>query len=455
MQGTAESTAWTPQSWRTRDALQQPEYPDPAALEAVLAELRTLPPLVTSWEIVQLRQLLGEAAAGRCFVLQAGDCAERFAACTSPRITNSLKVLLQMSLVLVMGAQRPVIRVGRFAGQYAKPRSAPTELREGVELPSYRGDNVNRAEFTREARTPDPALLLRGYERAALTLNFVRALVKGGFADLHHPEYFELDWAANSPLAAEYHRMVETINDSLRFTEHVLGVRAGATDRIDFYTCHEALHLASEEAQTRHVPRRAGSFNLSTHFPWIGLRTNHPEGAHVEYMRGIENPIGIKVGPGTTRATIGRWLDILDPMRQPGRLTLIHRCGAHRIADELPALIEASRAEGGNVLWIADPMHGNTQTTAAGVKTRRFEDIYSEVEQAFDIHRALGGKLGGVHIEVTGENVTECTGGSNGPSESDLGRAYESEVDPRLNYEQSLELAFLIARKMKADEQAG
>ncbi len=452
---TAGKSLWTPQSWRTRDALQQPEYPDPAALEAVLAELRALPPLVTSWEIVQLRQLLGEAAAGRCFVLQAGDCAERFAACTSPRITNSLKVLLQMSLVLVMGAQRPVIRVGRFAGQYAKPRSAAVEVRDGVELPSYRGDNVNRAEFAREARTPDPALLLRGYERAALTLNFVRALVKGGFADLHHPEYFELDWVAQSPLAAEYHRMVETINESLRFTEHVLGVRAGATDRIDFYTCHEALHLGSEEAQTRHVPRRAGYFNLATHFPWIGLRTNQPEGAHVEYMRGIENPIGIKVGPGTTRECIGRWLEILDPARQPGRLTLIHRCGAHRIADELPALIEATRAEGGNVLWIADPMHGNTQTTSSGVKTRRFDDIYAEVERSFDIHRAMGGKLGGVHIEVTGENVTECTGGSSGPSESDLGRAYESEVDPRLNYEQSLELAFLIARKMKADEQAG
>jgi len=452
---TAELSLWTPQSWRTRDALQQPEYPDAAALEAVLEELRALPPLVTSWEIVQLRQLLGEATAGRCFVLQAGDCAERFAACTSTRITNSLKVLLQMSLVLVMGAQRPVIRMGRFAGQYAKPRSAATEVRDGLELPSYRGDNVNRAEFTREARTPDPALLLRGYERAALTLNFVRALVKGGFADLHHPEYFELDWAAQAPLAAEYHRMVETINESLRFTEHVLGVRAGATDRIDFYTCHEALHLGSEEAQTRRVPRRAGYFNLSTHFPWIGLRTNHPEGAHVEYMRGIENPIGIKVGPGTTREIIGRWLEALDPARQPGRLTLIHRCGAQRIADELPALIEATRAEGGNVLWIADPMHGNTQTTSSGVKTRRFDDIYSEVEQSFDIHRALGCKLGGVHIEVTGENVTECTGGSSGPSESELGRAYESEVDPRLNYEQSLELAFLIARKMKADEQAG
>jgi len=454
MERTAELSVWTPQSWRMRDALQQPAYPDPAALEAVLAELRTLPPLVTSWEIVQLRQHLADAAAGRCFVLQAGDCAERFAACTPTRITNSLKVLLQMSLVLVMGAQRPVIRMGRFAGQYAKPRSAPLEMRDGVELPSYRGDNVNRAEFTLEARTPDPALLLRGYERAALTLNFVRALVKGGFADLHHPEYFELDWAANSPLAEEYRRMVETINESLRFTEHVLGVRAGATDRIDFYTCHEALHLGSEEAQTRRVPRRAGFFNLSTHFPWIGLRTNEPGGAHVEYMRGIENPIGIKVGPGTARERIGRWLETLDPMRQPGRLTLIHRCGAERIADELPALVEAMRAEGGNVLWIADPMHGNTHITGSGVKTRRFEDIYSEVEQAFDIHRALGGKLGGVHIEVTGENVTECTGGSSGPDESELGRAYESEVDPRLNYEQSLELAFLIARKMKADEQS-
>jgi 3-deoxy-7-phosphoheptulonate synthase len=454
MERTDVSTAWTPQSWRTREALQQPEYPDAAALEAALAELRQLPPLVTSWEIVQLRELLGEAAAGHCFVLQAGDCAERFSACTSPRITNSLKVLLQMSLVLVMGAQRPVIRMGRFAGQYAKPRSAATEVRDGVELPSYRGDNVNRSEFTREARTPDPALLLRGYERAALTLNFVRALVKGGFADLHHPEYFELDWAANAPLAADYHHMVETINESLRFTEHVLGVRAGSTDRIDFYTCHEALHLGFEETQTRHVPRRAGVFNLATHFPWIGLRTNQPEGAHVEYMRGIENPIGVKVGAKTSRETIGRWLDLLDPKRQPGRLTLIHRCGAKHIADELPPLIEATRAEGGNVLWIADPMHGNTQATVGGFKTRRFDDIYSEVEQAFDIHRAMGGKLGGVHIEVTGENVTECTGGSSGPSESDLGRAYESEVDPRLNYEQSLELAFLIARKMKADEQS-
>ena len=440
---------WTPDSWRERRALQQPEYPDPAALEQVLAELRTLPPLVTSWEILGLRAQLAEAAAGKRFVLQAGDCAERFATCTSNRITNMLKVLLQTSLVLVVGAQKPVTRIGRFAGQYAKPRSAPEETRGGVSLPCFRGDNINRPEFTKEARTPDPTLLLRGYERAAMTLNFVRALVKGGFADLHHPEYFDLDWVEHSPLADDYHRMAATISDSLQFMENVLGVRAGESDRIDFFTAHEALHLGYESAQTRKVPRRPGYFDLTTHFPWVGLRTNDPEGAHVEFLRGIENPIGIKVGADSGREDVARWLEILDPRREPGRLTLIHRFGAQRIMDALPKLVEAIRAEGGRVVWICDPMHGNTKTTASGVKTRRFEDIYAEVEQAFEIHSAMGQVLGGVHIEVTGENVTECVGGSRGLSEADLTRAYESEVDPRLNYEQTLELAFLIARRMK------
>jgi 3-deoxy-7-phosphoheptulonate synthase len=442
---------WSPRSWRTRTALQQPDYPDSAALECVLAQLRQLPPLVTSWEILQLHQQLAEAAAGQRFVLQAGDCAERFVDCQPARITNTLKVLLQMSLVLVVGAQKPVIRIGRFAGQYAKPRSAPDETRDGVTLPSYRGDIINRPEFTAAGRTPDPELLLRGYERAALTLNFVRALVKGGFADLHHPEYFDLDWVENTPMAAEYHRTVDTISDSLRFMENVLGVRAGETDRIDFFTCHEALHLGYEEAQTRRVPRRPGWFNLSTHFPWAGYRTNQPDGAHIEYLRGIENPVAIKVGEGTTQDDIAHWLDALDPMRKPGHLTLIHRFGSSRIAGGLPRLVEAVRAEGGRVLWICDAMHGNTHTTAGGIKTRRFDDIYSEVEQAFDIHRAMGGQLGGVHIELTGENVTECIGGANGLSEADLDRAYESQVDPRLNYEQSLELGFLIARKMKSE----
>ena len=417
----------------------------------MLAELRQLPPLVTSWEVIELREQLADAIAGRRFVLQAGDCAERFAYCRSDRITNTLKVLLQMSLVLVVGAQRPIVRIGRFAGQYAKPRSADTETRNGVPLPSYRGDNVNRAEFTAEARTPDPQLLLRGYERAALTLNFIRALVKGGFADLHHPEYFDLDWVTHSPLADEYQRMVEMIGESLRFMENVLGVRAGETDRIDFFTAHEALHLACEEAQTRTVPRRSGWFNLTAHFPWVGLRTNDPEGAHIEYLRGLENPVGIKVGAGVTREQVARWIEKLDPRRTPGRLSFIHRFGADRIAEELPPLIEHVRAAGGSVLWVSDPMHGNTRRTASGVKTRYFADIYSEVEQAFDIHRAMGRQLGGVHIELTGEDVTECIGGARGPTEGELARAYESEVDPRLNGEQSLELAFLIARKMKAD----
>ena len=431
--------------------MQQPEYPDPEQLGRVLAELRQLPPLVTSWEVIELREQLADAIAGRRFVLQAGDCAERFAYCRSDRITNTLKVLLQMSLVLVVGAQRPIVRIGRFAGQYAKPRSADTETRNGVPLPSYRGDNVNRAEFTAEARTPDPQLLLRGYERAALTLNFIRALVKGGFADLHHPEYFDLDWVTHSPLADEYQRMVEMIGESLRFMENVLGVRAGETDRIDFFTAHEALHLACEEAQTRTVPRRSGWFNLTAHFPWVGLRTNDPEGAHIEYLRGLENPVGIKVGAGVTREQVARWIEKLDLRRTPGRLTFIHRFGADRIAEELPPLIEHVRAAGGSVLWVSDPMHGNTRRTASGVKTRYFADIYSEVEQAFDIHRAMGRQLGGVHIELTGEDVTECIGGARGPTEGELARAYESEVDPRLNGEQSLELAFLIARKMKAD----
>jgi 3-deoxy-7-phosphoheptulonate synthase len=449
LEKTEEQTVWSPESWRSRPILQQPEYADPTALDRVLAELRLLPPLVTSWEVIMLRNQLADAAAGLRFVLQGGDCAERFADCQSPRIANTLKVLLQMSLVLVMGSQQPVIRIGRFAGQYAKPRSANDETRNGVPLPSYRGDLVNRPEFTTEARQPDPQLLLRGYERAALTLNFIRSLVKGGFADLHHPEYFDLDWLGESPQSKEYHRMVETIGEALRFMENVLGVRAGETDRIDFFTAHEALHLGYESAQTRKTPRRSGWFNLSTHFPWVGLRTNDPDGAHIEYLRGIENPVGVKVGPGVTRDMMARWIEALDPGRVPGRLTLIHRFGARKIADELPRLIDFVRAEGGAPVWICDAMHGNTQVTPGGFKTRHFDDIYAEVEQAFDIHQHCGGKLGGVHIELTGENVTECIGGSSGPGVEDLGRAYQTEVDPRLNYEQALELAFLVARKMK------
>jgi 3-deoxy-7-phosphoheptulonate synthase len=447
-----ETVEWSPTSWRNFHALQQPEYPDAAALDRVLEELQLLPPLAVSWEIVQLRQQLAEAAAGTRFVLQGGDCAERFADCRSARIASLLKVLLQMSLVLVVGARRPVIRLGRFAGQYAKPRSANLETRDGITLPSYRGDLINRPEFTVEDRTPDPQLLLRGYERAALTLNYIRALIKGGFADLHHPEYFDLEWVSHSPFADDYHRLVETIGESLQFMESVLGVRAGESDRIDFYTCHEALHLGYESAQTRTVPRRQGYFNLATHFPWVGLRTNQPDGAHIEYMRGIENPVGVKIGADTTREHLVRLIGALDPLRTPGRLTFIHRLGVKRIAGSLEPLIEWTRAEGANPLWICDPMHGNTRTTPGGIKTRHFEDIYSEVEQAFDIHSRMEQRLGGLHIELTGENVTECIGGARGLSEAELSRKYESEVDPRLNAEQAIELAFLVARKMRASK---
>ncbi len=441
-------TMWTPDSWRRMTAAQQPNYDDPQALEAALGRLAAFPPLVTSWEVERLKKQLGEAAAGRRFLLQGGACAESFGQCRSEVIANKLKILLQMSLVLTFGIKRQIIRVGRFAGQYAKPRSSDTETLEGRTLPTYRGDLVNAPEFTLEARRPDPERLVSGYQHSALTLNFIRALVEGGFADLHHPEYWDLDFVAHSPRAREYQAMVETISDSLRFMETLAGIQAGQISRVDFFTSHEGLHLAYEQAQTRQVPHRDGWFNLSTHFPWIGVRTSDPGGAHVEYFRGINNPVGIKIGPETTSDWLRDLLKILDPEKEPGRLTLIHRLGHQGVAKTLPGLIECVRSAGNPVVWCCDPMHGNTETTAEGRKTRRFDNILSELEQCFDIHRDCGSYLGGVHFELSGENVTECIGGARGLSEVDLGRSYRSLVDPRLNYEQSLEMALRVARKM-------
>ena len=292
--------------------------------------------------------------------------------------------------------------------------------------------------------------MLRGYERAALTLNFIRALVQGGFADLHHPEYWDLEFVDHSPLADEYRHMVESIRQGLRFMEHILGGGAGEIERVDFFTSHEALHLPYEGAQTRRVPRHEGWYNLSTHFPWIGMRTADPGGAHVEYFRGIRNPIGVKIGPDTTPQALVELLETLHPDDEPGRLTLIHRFGADKIAGRLPPLVDAVVSTGKTVLWCCDPMHGNTQTLSNGVKTRRFEDILAELEQAFEIHAGLGSHLGGVHFELTGENVTECTGGARGLSEADLNQAYLSQVDPRLNYEQALEMAMMVARQMSS-----
>jgi 3-deoxy-7-phosphoheptulonate synthase len=438
---------WSPESWRGRTALQLPTYPDAEALARVQGELRALPPLVTSWEIMALKQQLAEAQEGRRFLLQGGDCAEEFADCSSAVISNRLKVLLQMSLVLVHGLRLPVVRVGRFAGQYAKPRSADTETRGDLTLPSYRGEMVNGPEFTAEARIPDPRRMVKAHARSSMTMNFVRSLIDGGFADLHHPEYWDLGWVGHSPLAEEYQRMVANIGEAVRFMETLSGTEVHNLNRVDFFTSHEALLLPYEEAMTRQVPRQWGWFNLSTHFPWIGMRTAAVDGAHVEYFRGIRNPFAVKVGPSVTPDALLRLIDVLNPGDEPGRLGLIHRMGATQVAERLPPLLDAIRREGRRVLWICDPMHGNTESTSNGYKTRRFHNIRSEIEQSFDLHAAAGTRLGGVHLELTGEDVTECTGGARDLGEIDLERAYRSTVDPRLNYEQSLETAMLIVRK--------
>jgi len=445
----APAADWSPSSWRAKPALQMPTYPDADALAATRDELRALPPLVTSREILALKQQLAEAQEGKRFLLQGGDCAETFAECSSDVISNRLKVLLQMSLVLVHGLKLPVVRVGRFAGQYAKPRSADTETRDGVTLPTYRGDIVNSPDFDARARIPDPRRMVKAHARSAMTMNFVRSLIDGGFADLHHPEYWGLGWVSQSPHAADYQKMVAGIGDAVRFMETLAGRRMQSLNRVDFYTSHEALLLHYEESQTRQVPRADGWFNLSTHFPWIGMRTAALDGAHVEYFRGIRNPVAVKVGPSVTPDQLLRVIDALNPGDEPGRLGLIHRMGAGQIADKLPALLDAVQREGRRVLWICDAMHGNTESTSNGYKTRRFKNIRGELEQAFDIHAAAGTRLGGVHLELTGEDVTECLGGARALSESDLDRAYRSMVDPRLNYEQSLELAMLIVKKSR------
>ena len=436
---------WNPTSWQSREATQQATYPDQQALDKAVSDLSRLPPIVTSWEVDALKEQIARAQRGEAFVLQGGDCAESFYDCTSESIVAKLKILLQMSLVMLHGLKKPVVRVGRMAGQYAKPRSADMETVDGKSLPSFRGDLVNRSPFTSEDRIPDPELILRGYERAALTLNFVRSLIDGGFADLHHPEYWDLDWVGHSKTASAYQEIVDNISDSLDFLESITGRRIHHTQRADIYAAHEGLHLLYEQAQTRFMPRTKRWYNLTTHFPWIGMRTAEVEGAHVEYFRGIANPMGIKVGSGMSAEWLQELITILNPNNEPGRLTLIHRFGAKNIEEHLPDLIKAVRSTGSPVLWVSDPMHGNTESTADGTKTRRFDNIMSELESAFRVHEEMGSYLGGVHLELTGENVTECTGGARGLSDADLVRAYRSPVDPRLNYEQAMEVAMRVA----------
>lgn len=454
---TPSDTPWSPDSWKSRLAAQQVRYEDRAAVEAAAAKLASLPPLVTSYEIERLKSEIALAQQGGRFILQGGDCAETLADCRPEVIAAKLKILLQMSLILVHGLKKPVTRVGRFAGQYAKPRSSPTEkqLVEGaeVELPSYYGDLVNRAEFDPEARRPDPHLMVRGYQHAAMTLNFIRSLLDGGFADIHHPEHWDLSFMTHAGLSperrAQYEHMRDTLADGLRFMEALGEKNIEELSRVEFFTSHEGLNLLYESAQTRRVPRRRGWYCLTTHLPWIGERTRQIDGAHVEFFRGIENPIGIKLGPKAGVEEVLGLVRALNPKNEPGKIVLIMRMGAEHVGSRLEPVLRGVADAGDRVLWSCDPMHGNGVVTRHGVKTRSVDAILSELEQTIEIHDRVGTTLGGVHFELTGEDVTECIGGATGIGEDDLHENYASPCDPRLNYQQSLELAFLLAGRMR------
>lgn len=438
---------WTPSSWRARPIQQQPTYRDPEATQRAVATVGGLPPLVAPGEIDALRRQLADAALGKRFLLQGGDCAERFEDCAKEPIEAKLKILLQMSAVLTWGARIPVIRVGRLAGQYAKPRTSDTEVIDGLTLPSYRGDHVHGAEPTLAAREPDPARLVEAYLRSAATLNYVRALLDGGFADLHKPEHWRLEFVRSPTHRAEYEALVERILDALDFVEST-GVRSPTFETVELFSSHEGLLLAYEEAATRRTTN--GWYNLGAHFLWIGDRTRALDGAHVEYFRGIENPIGVKVGPSMSPDALIALLERIEPNDRPGRVTLITRMGADRVESALPPLVEIVRATGRRVCWSSDPMHGNGIKTAGGIKTRDIGRIHAELELTFDVHDRLGTTLGGVHFELTGEDVTECVGGPQELSEHDLSRSYETLCDPRLNYAQSLEMAFLLAKRLES-----
>jgi 3-deoxy-7-phosphoheptulonate synthase len=444
--------SWTPDSWKSKVDSQAIAYEDAGALDSACARLRALPPLVTSWEIERLKRLLADAQQGKRFLVQGGDCAETVADCRSQVIANKLKILLQMSLVMIHEGKRSVVRVGRFAGQYAKPRTKAMELREGVSHPSYFGDMVNRADFTESGRRPDPDNMVLAYSHAAMTLNFIRSLSAAGFADVHHPEYWELSFfrGARVPdsLREEYERTTRELADALRFMEALGESTVEELTRVEFYTSHEGLNLHYESAQTRQVPRREGWYDLTTHFPWIGERTRALDGAHIEFFRGIQNPIAIKLGPSATGDQVLRLIDVINPHDEPGKLALVTRMGARRVADALPGLVEVVKRSGRAVLWVCDPMHGNTQSAPSGLKTRDFDDILREVETTFDVHDACGTYLGGVHFELTGEDVTECIGGAAGITVDDLDRNYATACDPRLNYRQALEMGFRLAQRL-------
>ncbi|WP_340613367.1 3-deoxy-7-phosphoheptulonate synthase class II [Xenorhabdus thailandensis] len=434
--------AWSPVSWRQKSAIQQPSYENEIELAESVEQLMHWPSIVTSEEVLKLKQLIADAQEGKNFIIQGGDCAESFDECTSEFITSKVKTLLQMSFILSHGLQLPIIPIGRFAGQYAKPRSNDTETKNGITLPSFRGDIVNSSEFSASARRADPRRLIQAHYHSAMAMNLARALVKDDLINLYKSESWELDWINQSKNHKEYKDIANSI-----IIDHHLNNNIFSSNY--YFTSHEALLLQYEETQTRFISnKKSGWFNLSTHFPWIGMRTAALDGSHIEYFRGIQNPIAVKIGPSIKPDELIRLIDILNPHEEPGRLTFITRMGCDRIAKNLPPLLKAVQNEGRRVLWICDPMHGNTENSSNGYKTRRLNNIFSELEQAFDIHASTNNNLGGIHIELTGEDVSECLGGARNLSEIDLPRTYKTAVDPRLNYEQSLELAMMITCKL-------
>lgn len=448
--GAAVKPTWDKAGWRRFPRVQMPDYPDPAALAAVEQQLRQYPPLVFAGEVRRLKARLGEAAAGRAFLLQGGDCAECFAEFSADNTRDTFKVLLQMAVVLTWGAQMPVIKVGRMAGQFAKPRSAPTEVQGAQELPSYRGDIINGFDFTPEARIPDPQRMLQAYTQAAASLNLLRAFSTGGYADIHRVN----SWIAgftDGPEAERYRDIADRLSEAMAFMQ-AAGVTAETAHQlgsVEFYTSHEALLLEYEEALARVDSTSGLPVAGSGHLIWIGDRTRQPDGAHVEFCRGVQNPIGLKCGPSLTDDDLKTLLERLNPENEPGRITLITRFGAGKVGDHLPRLIRVVAEEGANVVWTCDPMHGNTIKSTTGYKTRPFDSVLREVREFFAVHQAEGSIPGGVHFEMTGQDVTECTGGVRAVTDEDLSSRYHTACDPRLNASQSLELAFLVAEELR------
>ncbi|MDP2563775.1 class II 3-deoxy-7-phosphoheptulonate synthase [Pseudoalteromonas marina] len=443
--------SWNPNSWRELPILQQPQYPDQDVLKSVEGQLKTAPPLVFAEETRSLFKQLEDVCEGRAFLLQGGDCAESFSDFNAANIRDTFKTILQMAVVLTYGGKCPVVKIARMAGQYAKPRSADLETIDGVSLPSYRGDIINNIDFTAEARIPDPQRLMTAYHHSAATLNLLRAFAQGGLADLHQVNRWNMGFVAANPQKQKYQQLADKIQDALEFME-VCGINstiAPSLKETDLYTSHEALLLGYEEALTRRDHLSGDWYDCSAHFVWIGERTRQLDHAHIEFFKGIKNPIGVKVGPGMDPDELIRLIDALNPDNIPGRLTLITRMGADVLPKKLPALVRKVQQEGRKVIWSSDPMHGNTEKATSGYKTRNFDNIMREISQFFSVHKAEGSYAGGVHLEMTGQHVTECTGGAYGLSDDDLAQRYKTQCDPRLNADQVLELGFLVADLLK------